>query len=213
MSSNQEKNAARRSLALNFKDGLWDILLGGFFILLAIQEPLEQRGLEIWASYMPALLTMGLGIPIYALLKKKVVIPRIGLVKIGFRSNPARRWLLGLAIGLQLITLAIFILGYTGWLGENMPEKSGWLIDVFFGVAIFGFFAYIGYIMDAPRYYFYGLLLGLSPSFGVLLDIHNKVVSHIPVLFAGLVMVIGGVVTLISFLKAYPLVEQEVVNG
>ena len=124
MAANQITNASRRSLALTFKDGLWDIVLGSFFILLGIQQPLEDRGLEVWVSYMPSLVGMAVGLLIYYWLKRKLVTPRIGLVKISLRNNQARRWMLVLLLVFQLITLAIFILGYLGTLRDFVSSSS-----------------------------------------------------------------------------------------
>ena len=39
-----------------------------------------------------------------------------------------------------------------------------------------------------------------------------RLVAQLPIMFAGLVMVVGGVVTLISFLKRYPPVDLETAN-
>lgn len=212
MSDKNLTQASRRSIALTLKDGLWDVMLGSFFVLLAIQEPLEKRGLEIWVSYLPAILAMGLGLPIYYLLKRKFVVPRMGFVKISLRNNPTRRWLLGLAVALQMITLVIFILAFNGKLGNFISADSAWVIDAFFSVAIFGFFAFMAYTMSTPRLYLYGILLGLSPLMGFILNT-DEVVSNIPAFAAGAVMVLVGLVTFFAFLKKYPPVEQEVDNG
>ncbi|HKJ25997.1 MAG TPA: hypothetical protein VJ965_00040 [Anaerolineales bacterium] len=212
MSTNQLTQASRRSLALTLKDGLWDILLGSFFVLLAIQEPLEKQGLKIWVSYLPAILTMGLGLPIYYMLKRKFVVPRMGLVKISLRKNKARRWLLGLAVALQIVTLIIFILAFRGTLGNFVSAGFSWTIDAFFSVAIFGFFAFMAYTMSTSRFYVYGILLGSSPLLGLLLNT-DEVVSHIPTFVAGLAMVLLGIATFRAFMKNYPLAEQEEVNG
>ena len=212
MAANQVTSASRRSLALTFRDGLWDIVLGSFFVLLAIQQPLEDRGFEIWASYMPALVAMALGIPVYSWLKKKLVTPRIGLVKIGLRTNQTRRWMLGLVLVFQLITLGIFLLSFSGRLGDFISSDSIWVIDVFFSLTIFGFFAFLAFTMDTIRFYLYGFLLGLSPLMNVLFST-DKIISNIPTFAAGLTMIVIGVVTFVSFLKNYSPIEQEIANG
>jgi hypothetical protein len=212
MSANQVTKAANRTLALTYKDGLFDILLGGFFVLLAIQEPLEQQGYAVWVSYLPALITMAVGLPIYAILKRRVVTPRIGVAKISVRHNPQRRTLLLLAVGLQLVTLLIFVLAANGWLGNILPAKAGWVIDAFFGVAIFSFFAFMGYIAEAPRFYLYGLLLGGTALSKVFWRPENPWLDNSTVLLAGAVMVICGIAALVSFLRDYPVVEMEETN-
>jgi hypothetical protein len=211
--SNQINKAARKTLALTYRDGLVDLLLGAFFTLLAIQEPLEQQGLPVWLSYLPSLGIMAIGVVIYAIVKRKVIAPRIGVAKISMRHNPPRRTLLLLAVGLQLITLVIFILASNGWLNENIPAQAGWVIDAFFGIAIFGFFALMGYVAGAPRFYLYGLLLALTTFDKGIWQPGNVWLENLPTLAAGMAMVIGGSVSLVSFIREYPRVDMEAANG
>ncbi|MBN2044669.1 MAG: hypothetical protein JW757_06600 [Anaerolineales bacterium] len=209
MSSNQVTNAARQINAMTYKDGLVDLLIGTFFTLLALQEPLEMQGWPIWLSYLPSLGAMAVGLVIYAVVKRKVVAPRIGLAKVSLKRNPARRNIFLFAVVLQLITLVIFILASTGWLSQNLPSRPGWLVDAFFAAATFGFFAFMGYTLDAPRFYIYGLVLAGTMMAQVALRGDSRLVAQLPIIFAGLVMVIGGVVALTRFLKDYPVVETE----
>ena len=209
MSSNQVTNAARRMNALSYKDGLVDLLLGSFFVLLALQEPLEMHGWQVWQSYMPSFAGMAIGLVIYAVVKRKVVAPRIGVARVSLRRNPPRRNIFIFALLLQLVTLVIFILASTGWLSANLPSRPGWLVDAFFALATFGFFAFLGYTIDAPRFYIYGLVLGSTMMAQFALRGDSRLVAQLPVIFAGLVMVIGGAVSMTNFLKDYPVVEME----
>lgn len=211
--SNQINKAARKTLALSYRDGLVDLLLGVFFTMLAFQEPLEQLGLPIWVSYLPSLGMMAVGVVIYAIVKRKVIAPRAGVAKISMRHNPPRRTLLLAAVALQLITLVIFILGSSGWLSENMPANAGWVIDAFFGVSIFGIFAFMGYVAGAPRFYIYGLLLALTTLDKGIWQPGNVWLENLPTLVAGLAMMIGGGASLASFIREYPPVDMEVANG
>jgi hypothetical protein len=211
MSENQISKAARRSNALSYQDGLVDLMIGVFFTLLALQEPLEQRGLAIWVSYLPSFIGMGIGLVAYFILKRKVVAPRIGLAKVSLRRNPARRSIFLFALILQLITLVIYIFAATGWLNELFPSGTGWLIDAFFAVAMFGFFAFLGYSVDAPRFYLYGLLMGATVLVNVPLRGDPRLVAQLPIMISGLVMVVCGAWVFSRFLRTYP--EQEAVNG
>ena len=91
--------------------------------------------------------------------------------------------------------------------------RPGWLIDAFFAVATFGFFAFLGYSADAPRFYLYGLVMGATMLIQFSLRGDMRLVAQMPILFAGLVMVAGGVFTLVSFLKQYPPVDLGASNG
>jgi hypothetical protein len=211
--SNQINKAARKTLALTYRDGLVDLLLGVFFTLLAFQEPLEQRGLAVWISYLPSLVAMAIGLVVYAVVKRKVVMPRIGRAQVSLRRNPARGRVFLFAVALQLITLVIYILASTGKLGEIFPARPDWLIDAFFAVATFGFFAFLGYSADAPRFYVYGLVFGANMMVQFVLRGDTRLVAQLPIMFAGLVMIVGGALALTSFLKQYPPVDLEAANG
>lgn len=213
MSENQVSKAARRSNALSYQDGLVDLLIGVFFTLLALQEPLEQRGLAVWVSYLPSFIGMGAGLIAYAILKRKVIAPRIGLAKVSLRRNPARRSIFVFAVALQLVTLVVYIFAATGWLNELFPSGTGWLIDAFFAVAIFGFFAFLGYSIDAPRFYLYGLLLGGAVLANVPLRGDQRFVAQLPNLITGLVMVVGGAWVFARFLRQYQMNGQEGAHG
>lgn len=211
--SNQINKASQQMYALSYKDGLVDLMIGTFFALLAFQEPLELQGYAVWVSYLPSFVAMGIGLVLYAVIKRKVVMPRIGRAEMSVRRNPARRNVLLFAVGLQLVILVIYILAATGKLGEVFPARPGWLIDAFFAVATFGFFAFLGYSADAPRFYLYGLVMGATMLIQFSLRGDMRLVAQMPILFAGLVMVAGGVFTLVSFLKQYPPVDLGASNG
>lgn len=213
MSDQKINQAARRTNALAYRDGLVDLLLGIFFTLLAFQEPLEQRGLALWVSYLPSFVAMAAGLVAYYFVKRKVIAPRIGLAKISIRRNSARRTILLFAMALQLITLVIYIFAASGQLGEWFPGGAGWVIDAFFAVAIFGFFAYLAHSADAARFYLYGLLLAASVLLAVPLRGDARLVAQLPVMLTGLAMVAGGSITLLGFLRAYPPVDMEAANG
>jgi hypothetical protein len=209
----QFQKAAKKVNALAYKDGLVDLLIGVFFTFLAFQEPLEMRGLPEWVTYLPSFLAMGLGLMGYAVAKRKLVMPRIGRAEVSIRRNPARRGVFLFALALQLVTLLIYILASTGKLGEWLPSQSSWVIDAFFALAIFGFFAYLGHNADAPRFFLYGLLLGVTVLAQAGLRGDMRLVAQLPILISGLVMVAGGVFTLTSFLRRYPPMDLEAGNG
>ncbi len=212
MSTNQVSQAARQMNAMAYKDGLMDLMIGAFFTLLALQEPLEMRGYAEWVTYLPSFTAMAIGLVVYAVVKRKVVMPRIGMAKVSLQRNPARRNIFLFALALQLVTLVIFILSANGWLSQNLPARPSWLIDAFFAVATFGFFAFLGFSADAPRFYLYGAALGIVMMIAPFTRGDFRLVAQLPIMFAGLVMVVGGVVTLISFLKCYPPVDLETAN-
>lgn len=207
------KQAERRAFSLRYKDGLLELNLGAFFALLALVDTFEAGGFSRLQSYLPAVIVFAGGLIAYYLMKPKVVDSRLGMIKISPRSNAPQRWLLILAIALQLVTLAIFIMASSGSLAGALQNAPSWIVDAFFGIAIFSFFTLWGYYVGAPRFYLYGLLLGAAKPIELVFWPDAQASFPGPTLLAGLVMVLVGGWVFARFLRAYPIVSGEVANG
>lgn len=203
------KDAERNVLRYYQKDGLWDVLMGLFFVFMALGDKLTGLGLPEEYDVAPALVYLAVGLAAYTLLKKRVVAPRVGLVKVGPMRNRQKRRLIFVAFGLNVVTLAVFLLAASGWLGSSLSGRPAWLVDAFFGVLIFGFFTFMAYTVDTPRFAFYGLLLGIAPVLGVVLSANGELFDTGPTLLAGAVMAVAGTAIFINFLKENPVAQEE----
>ena len=209
MSSMNLKDAERKTLRLSNQDGLWDILLGLTFVSLALSAPLRDKVSHPLLSYIPMALFLLIGIPLYTYIKKRVVGPRTGLVKVSMRSNSQQRKMLVYIIGLQLVTLAVFLLAINGKIGDWMAGSPSWTVDAFFGFGVALMFALIAYGMDTFRFYIYGILLGMGMPLSVALSSDNIRYTHYPNLLVGGLMALVGVIVLILFIRRCPVVTQE----
>lgn len=208
MSIKQEiKQAERQSFALNFKDGLWDILFGLIFATMVFRSILVPLGYSVTVSYLPMVATMVLGIWLYSYLKRVVVAPRLGMVKAGPGRNSSHRNLLLVAVALQVITLIIFVLGMQGKL-QGAPTG---IVEAGFAVGIFGFFAFMGYLAQAPRLAFYGLTFA-SAILAQMYIGDDTWFDGLPNLVFGGVLVIVGAFVLRRFMQDYPVVQGEMEN-
>jgi hypothetical protein len=207
------KKAERRAMSLQFKDGLLETNLGAFFTLLALIGPLEEAGISRYVGYLIAFTVFIAGMIIYTILKAKVVSPRLGKVKLSPRSNAPKRWLLIVAVVIQMITLLIFYLSSNGTLGEALKDAPSWIVDAGFGLAIFAFFALMGYYAEAPRFYLYGLLLGLAMPIQQAFWPGDPGFKPSPNMIAGVVMVAVGIWVFARFIRQYPIVVGEATDG
>lgn len=203
------KEAERSVLRFYQKDGLLDILLGLFFVIMALGDKLTGFGLPEEYSAVPALAYLAVGLVAYTLLKNRVVAPRVGLVKVGPMRNRQKRRLLFVAIALNGVTLAILLLASSGWLGSALSGSPPWLVDAFFGLLIFGFFAFMAYTVDTPRFAFYGVLLGIAPVLGTMLRAKGETFESGSYLLAGAAMTLAGAYIFVNFLKENPVAPGE----
>lgn len=207
------KQAERRTFGMRYKDGMLEINLGAFLALIALSDTFEAAGLSPLQSYLPAFIVFAAGLLAYYLLKPRLVDARLGMLKVSPRTNAPQRWLIILAVALQLITLAIFIMASSGSLSSALKNAPDWIVDAFFGIAIFGFFVLWGYYVEAPRFYLYGLLVGSAmPAEQAFWPDSQDLLYNINFL-AGLVMLLGGIIVFVRFLQRYPVVSEEAANG
>ena len=206
------KTAERKAFQLSTsEDGLYDVFLGAYIMLLSATPWLDENGLSMpWNM----ILGVGLGFGVFIgvlLLKKYVVAPRIGQVKFG----PARKQrLLKLAIGMAVIfvlTLVLFSLTVSAIYFQEPritePIETPYPFDVVHtlaGIFIFALFSGIGYFNDYPRLYFYGFLFGLGYVISTILQDITGNSFYWPWSIAGLTAVVVGLVQFVRFLRAYP---------
>jgi hypothetical protein len=207
------KRAERKAMSLQFKDGLLEINLGIYFALMSLVGPLEESGVSRAIGYLIALGVFAVGLVVYFILKGRVVGPRLGNVKISPRSNAPRRNLLIVAVALVLITLVVYLMASSGSLGKVLNGAPSWIVDAGFGLAAFAFFALIGYSAQAPRYYLFGLLLGVAMPVQQVFWPDNLGLVIGPNMIAGIIMAVGGLLVFARFIRQYPVMSDEAADG
>jgi hypothetical protein len=211
------KEAERKAYQLSTsQDGLYDIFIGTYIVLLSVTPWLDENGLR---TPWNVILALSLGLLIFfgvILLKKYVVAPRIGQVRYG---GERKRRLKQLAIGMGVIFLLTVVLFgmtvsaiyfrepiFTGFLKWSLPFD---IVHTAAGIFIFAIFCVIGYVNDYVRLYLYGFLFGLGYVISTTLQDLTGNPFYWPWALAGLVAAIIGSVIFIQFLRAYPLPQKS----
>ncbi len=198
------KSAERNAFRITFADGLWEVFLGGIFLQFAIAPLLSETMGDFWSSviFLPV---WGMLYLIIWLLRKYLIIPRIGTVNLG----PSRKKKLRVFTTIMLIVnITVFLLGLVVFL--VYPRISGGLIAGILGIFILTAFSTAAYFLDYPRLFFYGLLLLIAPLVGEWLYANHGFSHHgYPVVFgfASGLMILTGLITFILFLKKSPKVD------
>ena len=164
---NAEKRVFRFAI---FEDGIWEIYLGSFFILMSFY-PLTR---ELLGPLWNAILVLGLTLLLATLgliIKKSIIQPRIGVVRFGSGTKKKITKANIVTLGLVLATFTLLILGTGSVIKEPTWERlpqwfSDFDIDLIFALVIIVFFGLIAYSTDTARFYLHGLLIGMGNSQG-----------------------------------------------
>ena len=183
------KEAERKAFRTAYNDGLVDIFLGCFFLLFTFGPYLSLILGDFWASvaFLPfwALVYLALW-----LIRKRVVTPRIGVVKFG-QARKAK--LMKFSAVMLVLNVVALILGSVAAL--SFGSVPGQMISIIFGMILLMGFSIAAYFLDFSRLYIYGLLVGLSPLVGEWLWTHGYATHHgFPITFgttAGIMILVG----------------------
>ena len=211
------KNAKTRAFKLaTFEDGIWEIYLGTFFTLLS----LYSISRKLLGPVINAILFLGVILTLVSiawLAKKRVIQPRVGFVKFAPGTKRVIRTANLITWGLVIFTFILMILGSNqlikGSTWGNLPEwAADFGIDLLFALIILGIFSLIAYVIGAPRFYGYGLLLGGGNYTSAVLMVNRQASFQWPTALAGLIITASGVYIFKKFIRSYP-VERESVHG
>jgi hypothetical protein len=200
------REAERRAFKTRFDDGLWDVLLGCFFLLFAVAPLLSSTLGDFWSSavFVPFWGVIAL---VIWLLKRSVVRPRLGSVTFG-RARKAR--LTRFTLVMLAANVIAFVLGLAA--AFAVGRVPGQVTSIGLGLIFLIFLSLAAYYLDFGRLYFYGFLVGLSPLVGEWLWNQGKVIHHgFPLTFgisAG-IMILVGVGVFVRLLGSNPLPGEE----
>jgi len=212
------KNAEKQVLRLaTFEDGLWEIYLGLFFILMSFYSVTREiLGPLLNAAFILGMLLLLVGFVWIA--KKRITQPRIGLVKLGTQAKKKIKtanivtWALVLATFTLLILSANSLIREPTW--EQLPQwLSDFDIDLIFALITIGIFSLIGYYTGIARFYLHGVLLGAGNFATTVLLFYNDVQFGWPIALAGLIIALIGASVLMKFLQERPLPSEEIPDG
>ena len=140
------------------------------------------------------------------LVRKYVVTPRMGTVKFG----PSRtRRLMRFSLVMLVANIVALILGTVAAL---RPGAAGSWVPISLGLMLLSGLSLMGYFLDYPILYVYGLLLAVAPPVGEWLWRHTLASHHgFPVTFGlvSAVMILIGLFKFVLLLRRNPLPTPE----
>lgn len=202
----------RKAFRSVHQDGLWDIYIGGLLIVLSLMFTIPDSGEGELRTIGLAMLGVAIMFAIFQLGKKYVTTPRMGQVRFG-PERQKRKVTLGWIMGaFVLVTLGLFLFSLYVW----NSSASGQAVDIpvspsmerVFVASLAALIAgismtVISYFKEFVRGYYIALLMGAGFFFTLLLDM------TIPMIVAGALILIPGLVLFVNFLRQHPLPPQE----
>jgi hypothetical protein len=207
-------NVQKRILQLtNYEDGLWDLLLGTTFMLLAVYPITRARLGPAWNLVLFIGLLL-LSVAGYTLIRWQVSMPRIGYVRA--KPSPARKLILAVTIVLVAMTFGLVILTLVspGWIPNRAPGAGPdplreYLVDTIVMLCMVGLFSLMGYFFGVSRLYLYGWLVGGGNLAAQMIYQGAPEGFNVPLGLAASVILLIGLVLLVRFLRKYPVQTQE----
>ena len=204
------KHAEHKIIKSTFKDGLWDILIGSFFLQFAIAPLLSGQFGDFWSSaiFLPFWALVFIFI---RLIRKFVILPRIGIVKFGsFRKRKITK----LTIVMLFLNIIVFCIGI--FFLFKVYSVPGWIHSAIFGFVILIMSSIAAHFLVFTRLFVYGMLFFLSLVTGESLYLFFKIPHHaFPFTFgvSASIIIITGLVLFLRFLKNHPIPIKGSVSG
>ena len=193
------KKIEKQTYRFTFTDGLTDMAYGSLLIFIAIAPILREI---LYPSYIIFLILPPSLIAIFG--KIFITVPRIGIVKFNQNRTKSRNKI-GLLIAILLpITVVMVVLTY---LGVYNIRVGGYIVPVGAGLFALILLSTIAYIMDYPHFYLYAISIGLGIPLATLLKPIFGDPLHYLISFgiSGTLILLYGIITLIKFIKKYPI--------
>jgi len=140
------------------------------------------------------------------LIRKHVVAPRVGVVKLGpvHKGKLVRFNVVLLVVNVAALALGIFV--------ALRSTVQGQVVALVFGLILLTGFTVAGYLLGFRRLYVYGLLVWLSPIAGGWLYTNHGVPHHGYAITFGItagIMIVTGLAILARLLRDNPLPAQQ----
>ncbi|MDH4212188.1 MAG: hypothetical protein OEV79_12155 [candidate division WOR-3 bacterium] len=187
------KQLERKAWTSFYDDGLGDIFLGCIILTFALAPMFSRTALGDWipVAFLPFLFLV---LVLLWLLRKRVVIPRVGLVSFG-RARKKR------LVKFNVLMLVVLSVGFIlGLLSVRGGVGQAWVHNLRFIAIVLMCFGLAAYFLGFIRLYVYGILVALGVPVGEWLWLHKGVPHHgFPVTFgitAGVIIVTGFVLFL-----------------
>jgi len=200
MDTSDQKNLERRVFTSFFQAGIIEAFTGIILLQLGVAALFSRSGFGDWES---ALLTLPIALILLIavfLVRRFVVIPRLGRVKF----LPERRRKLSKLILVPTLTLiAGAVVGYI--FSENDSLRHIFVGLIPFSLVSIIVFSAAAYFLDMKRLYVYGAVVGLIFPLGKYLEtvIVSRNTLPATILFTAFVFLGMATVFLVAFLRKY----------
>jgi hypothetical protein len=202
MSQNLDlKEIERRVHQSVFQDGLMEIIMGGFLLVVSALFAISMK-----LILLPSLLVIFLGNPLFERLKKRYIYPRIGYVKLRPEKEADPK-----GIALAAIVFVVILLGsglftlamgkdrdWAFWFKYFLPGSTGFMLAI-------GPF-WLGETYGVRRGYVFAVLFLLS---GIVIPVLGIASGYEAIgfecLLVGVISLISGVIMFTRFLRKYPI--------
>ena len=191
----------KRLLLSLHQDGLLDILAGLIVITFGIIPLLDASGMGAGWRQVIFLSLYGIEVGGILMLKKRITLPRSGMVVI---SRKVRR---KISLILLAANLSVFLFVIANYLFDLIGDLFGqYQLSILLGLIFMLMLTVSGIMMSASRYSLYGLLVFACFMFSEYLFWEGKTIHHgIPLaaLVSGGIMVVTGTFLLRKFIRDY----------
>ena len=217
MSQNFDLKAIeRKAFRSVHQDGLWDIYIGGLLLVLSLMFAIPESG-EGELTYIGfAMVGVAIVFAFFQLGKKYITVPRMGQVR--FSAERQRRkialgWIMGAFV---LFTLGLFLFSLYVWnlsaSGQGIDVPTSPSLERVFVALLAALIAgtsmtVISYFKEFMRGYYIALLMTAGFFFTLLLN------TTTPMIVAGALILVPGLVLFINFLRQHPLPPKEFHHG
>jgi hypothetical protein len=212
------KDAEKQVFRLaTLEDGIWEIYLGIFFLLMSAYELTREILGPVWNAILFLGLSLLLAFTAVAA-KKGIIQPRTGLVKFGPRTQKKIKTANLIVLALVVATLTLMILGANALIQDpvwkQLPQWiSDYSIDLLFAGITIGIFSLAAYSTGVARFYLHGFLLGVGNFATTVLRAYQGIKFGWPLALAGLMIAGIGTFVLARFLKKHSLPKEEIHDG
>lgn len=207
------KELERRTFRTVTDDGLWDVLIAAVFSMMALAPLLSESLGDLWSSaiFLPIWLAAYL---IIRVVRRQVVIPRVGTVRFG---EDRKRRLRRFSLAMLVVNVVALLLGLAAAIGV----QRGWVdlgggslgYPLTLGIVILIGFSVGAYAASIPRYYLYGMMLAGAPLVGEWLWRRDLAAHHgYPIVFgaAAVIILVTGMTRFFTRLRGHPLPQDPV---
>ena len=196
------KELENKAWKSTFQDGLWDIMLGLVFFIPPVTGLLKGSDYTLIPLYLVSIL-------LFVIVKKRITVPRIGLVKFGEKRRKKSHivvFILTASVAFFMILMVLINKQGLKYELEGIPVTS-----FIVGINILIVLGCMAYFLNFDRLYIYAVLIGVTePLSNVLENMDILEGPYLMLLVISSGMIVTGATLLVRFMQQYPLHEGEV---